>query len=276
MIQKRYGGCSVDGISFSHRLDIPPFDAHSLHTHEVCEIHCVFRGSGSYIIEGAEHKIDNGKIFLMRPGEFHKRGFEQNKPYDSLSIHFSPEIIDDFDPERRLLDMYFKRPLGKNNVYTRQVLTGTGIYELLWKMDELSGNDYIGEVNMKVLLFSTLFELSQLYNASLFDENSNKNSNMQKMIEYINSNLTEDLSVGHLCDKFFLSRAQINRKFKSLTGSSAWEYILTKRLLLARECISNGMGAVKAAESCGFGDYSTFYRAYVKRYGANPSRINEK
>lgn len=273
--EKKYGGCCVDGIIFSHNLDTPPFEAQSLHTHEMCEIHCVLRGSGSYVIEGVEHKIDNGKVFLMRSGEFHKRGCEQNKPYESLSIHFSPSLIDCFDPERRLLDMFFKRPLGKNNVYSRKALAGIGIYEIFRKMDEYSGNDYIGEVNMKTLLFSALFELSQLYSSSLFDENLDKNSNMQKIIEYINANLTEDLSVGHLCDKFFVSRAQINRKFKALTGSSVWEYIVTKRLLLAKEYISNGMGVVQAAETCGFGDYSTFYRAYTKKYEISPSKSKE-
>ena len=43
-----------------------------------------------------------------------------------------------------------------------------------------------------------------------------------------------------------------------------------KRLTAAREKIRSGEAAQYAAESCGFGDYSTFYRAYVKYFGRSP------
>ncbi|MBR6103190.1 MAG: helix-turn-helix domain-containing protein, partial [Ruminococcus sp.] len=41
--------------------------------------------------------------------------------------------------------------------------------------------------------------------------------------------------------------------------------------ILAKELLQRGMGAKKAAEECGFGDYSVFYKAYVKRFGEKPS-----
>lgn len=275
MIAEVYGACGFEEVLYSHELEIPPFGEHHLHTHEMCEIHCVLRGKGSYVIEGAAHKIENGKIFLMRPGEFHKRGLGQKNVHDCLSLHFNPSIIDEMDPDRTLLDMFYKRPLGMKNVYSRQAVAGSGIYELFEKMDKYSGNDYVGKVNMKTLLISVLFELKNLYLSSLYDENSDKDNNIQKIIEYINSNLSEELSVGHLCDRFFMSRAQLNRKFKALTGSSVWDYIVAKRLMLAKQYISEGMGTVEAADMSGFGDYSTFYRAYVKRYNSKPSQIKE-
>ena len=43
----------------------------------------------------------------------------------------------------------------------------------------------------------------------------------------------------------------------------------------ARNLILGGTGSVEAASSTGFGDYSAFYRAYVKKYGVKPSDKTE-
>ncbi len=94
---------------------------------------------------------------------------------------------------------------------------------------------------------------------------------MRNIIEYVNNNLTKDISIEHLCDKFFISRAQLYRSFRNTTGSSVWDYVVTKRLLLAKSYISDGIRASEASAACGFHDYSAFYRAYLKRYGETPS-----
>jgi AraC-like DNA-binding protein len=41
---------------------------------------------------------------------------------------------------------------------------------------------------------------------------------------------------------------------------------------MARELIREGVGTTEAAERCGFGDYSSFYRQYKKRMGVSPSQ----
>lgn len=45
---------------------------------------------------------------------------------------------------------------------------------------------------------------------------------------------------------------------------------MIKRLTSARERIRRGESAGSAAENAGFDDYSSFYRAYVKRFGCPP------
>lgn len=69
-----------------------------------------------------------------------------------------------------------------------------------------------------------------------------------------------------LAERFFISTAQFNRIFKKATGSSPWEYITLKRLTAAKEKIRSGTQVTKACIDCGFGEYSVFYRAYVKYF----------
>lgn len=252
-------------------VSYPPFAPHPMHVHEWCEIFCVFRGDGYYITEGARHRFEHGKIFLMRPGESHKADLTGNEPYDRIAHHFLVSDVEKIDPERRLLSPFFDRPLGQCNVYDRSVVAPTGIYELFARLYEKKSDNYETVMNTRIVLFSILSELKKLFDAGLYVKPAEKTEQIQAVIEYVNRNLTADISVDSLCEKFFISRGQLYRNFRSATGSSVWDYIVSKRLHMARAYIADGGRATEAAAACGFGDYSSFYRAYTKKYGVIPS-----
>ena len=87
----------------------------------------------------------------------------------------------------------------------------------------------------------------------------------------LSRHLFSPLTADRLAAHFYLSRSQFGRVFKNITGTSPWDYITAKRLIAAKSMIEKGAGAKKAADDCGFGDYSNFYRAYVKRFGKKPT-----
>lgn len=257
------------------RITYPPFPPRiatpMLHTHDRCEIYCVFRGTGFYVTEGTQHKLEHGKILLMRPGESHKVFLTGNEPYDRISIHFPLSTVDAVDPERRLLSPFFDRPLGLHNVYEHSVVVNTKIYDLFTTVYADMGDSYATQLNTVVTLLSILAELKKLFDAKLYLAPTGDSAQMHAILEYVNRNLTKELTVEQLCQTFFLSRGQLNRGFQKATGTSAWDYITTKRLLLAKMHIADGMRAGEAATACGFRDYSTFYRSYLKKYGTPPS-----
>ncbi len=91
------------------------------------------------------------------------------------------------------------------------------------------------------------------------------------MLSYIDSHLgAEKLSSALLSKKFYMSETELNRSFKKSTGLPVGKYINIKRLILARELLKKGMPANEVSLRCGFNDYSTFFRAYKKQFGANP------
>lgn len=263
--------CSSDHILFGSSVEYPPFRYHNLHTHERCEIFCVFRGSGYYITEGARHRLEHGRIFLMRPGEMHMADIMGKEPKESLSFHFDVSIVDSIDPQRRLLEPFFDRPLGMNNVYDHPVVAPTEIYTLFNKMREMGPDNYENCIHSTALLLSVLSELKKLFDAKLYNMPSKSSASMHAVIDYVNQNLAMELTPELLCDKFHFSRAQLDRNFKSTTGSTVWSYITAKRLLLAKAYIDDGMRATEAANASGFKDYSTFYRSYHKHFGRAPT-----
>lgn len=257
------------------RVSYPPFSPNTatpkLHTHEMCEIYCVFRGNGHYVTEGTQHKLEPGKILLMRPGEAHKVYLTGNEPYERLAHHFPMSVVDGVDPERRLLAPFFDRPLGLHNVYERSAVAKTKIYDLFSTMYNQKEDDYATELNTTVVLLAVLAELRTLFDHKLYLPPDDNSAKMHAVLEYINENLTRELSVEQVCTRFFLSRGQLNRGFKKATGTTLWDYVMTKRLVLAKMYIADGMHTGQASAACGFRDYSAFYRAYLKKYGVPPS-----
>ena len=93
---------------------------------------------------------------------------------------------------------------------------------------------------------------------------------ISEAIEYINNNLSEDLSVTTLTEKYYLSKSRFINRFKKITGYTPHQYISDKRIIKSAQLIQAGANAADAAVMCGFKEYSVFYRAFVKAYGVSP------
>ena len=59
-------------------------------------------------------------------------------------------------------------------------------------------------------------------------------------------------------------------KFKQHTNTSLHQYVLVKRILLAKGMLRDSVAAGEVATRCGFADYSCFYRAFRKIVNLSP------
>lgn len=60
--------------------------------------------------------------------------------------------------------------------------------------------------------------------------------------------------------------------FRRAMGATVMEYLSHKRVTYAQQLLINGLPAAQTAEAAGFGDYTSFYRHYVKHFGRSPNR----
>lgn len=69
-----------------------------------------------------------------------------------------------------------------------------------------------------------------------------------------------------------LSRAQLDRRIKRLTGKTPSAYLLDRRMTYARELLlTTKMPIAEIAVACGFEDTSYFTRVFKQHYGTTPS-----
>ena len=106
-----------------------------------------------------------------------------------------------------------------------------------------------------------------------------KNSKVLTIIELMEANLAEPLSLIEIADHVDLSRRQIERLFRSEMGRSPARYYLEIRLDRARHLlIQSSLPVVEVAVACGFVSASHFSKCYRELYARSPQqeRVDRK
>lgn len=99
---------------------------------------------------------------------------------------------------------------------------------------------------------------------------------IQKIVVAVSDNLNDEaFGVHDLSEILALSRAQVHRKIKALTGLSTSTLIRCIRLEQAHLLLSESkdMNVSEVAYACGFSSLSYFSKSYSAYFGVNPSSV---
>lgn len=250
-------------VSISHNFtEVPDLDMFDMHAHDVYELFCFLSGNAVYYVEGTVYPLERGDILILKKAEAHALLIKARTPFERIVMHFAPGALVD-ERKSELLAFLDNRPFGKFNLYPASVFKNN---HWLYYLEQIvsSTSRAHSRLYLTVLIRELFYASPRLYGPGLEPDP------IADVIYYINEHLTEPLSVRSLCKKFFISKSQLNRKFQKVTGSSVWDYVLTKRLLIARELLGNGVPPAVACSQSGFNDYSSFYRIYKARFGVSP------
>lgn len=245
----------------------PSIEKFPLHTHDNYEIICFLSGSADYSVEGNRYKLLPGDIMIMRTNESHHLIVKADVTYERIIINFN---FGD-DPElNALLAPFNNREAGEKNLYRPSLLKESNLIFCLKKLSATQDPTrkfcwllpFLEELNC-------IFESGKPYEAPTKDKTTH-------IISYINDHLTEDISLTSIAEEFFISQNHLNRLFKESTGTTLWDYVTLKRLVLAREKLNLGEKPTEIYRDSGFNDYATFFRAYKKHFGDSPKSAKVK
>jgi signal transduction histidine kinase/DNA-binding response OmpR family regulator/ligand-binding sensor domain-containing protein len=109
------------------------------------------------------------------------------------------------------------------------------------------------------------------------DFSSRDNQLLQKCIDFIEKNhADENLDADHLGSHLALSKAQLYRKVKALTGLTPHGLIKNFRLKKARQMIADGQYSISdIIFMTGFNNRTYFYRSYKEVFGETPGELNK-
>jgi len=239
-----------------------------MHTHSICELFFFLSGKGVFHIEGSAYPLNPGDVVLMRPAEAHYIEIDPSEPYERVSIHFDGNVFSRLDSDQTLMRPYFERKPGKRNLYA------SVLFENRQHLNNLHSMIMARAGKRLNILANLILILQQI--GILFDQEQSESMEPDtieyRIIRYINQNLHRDLTLQELCDRYFISKAQLCRRFKKATGTTIAKYITVKRLVTSRHMISQGQRPTEVYTALGFRDYSTFYRAYTKYFGHSPKQ----
>ena len=124
---------------------------------------------------------------------------------------------------------------------------------------------------------SLLLELLILLNRALetnqlsFPSAAGSNRHIVDVLSYINSHLSDpSFSIDAAAAHCFLNRSYLMHLFRQETGYTIGNYLTEKRLFTARRLIQQGVSVTDACLRSGFPSYSSFYRAYRKKFDEPP------
>jgi len=240
-----------------------------MHTHGLSEILCVLSGEGIFHVEGSVYHVAAGDLVIMRPAEAHYIEINPDIPYERIIINFDSSILSSLDPDGALMAPFLDRKAGKQNLYRSKDFQSQDYMQHLQAIvHDQTGFRATTIANTILLLRQICIQFHTKQKAS-----PEPDTVEYKIIRYINKNLHRELSILELCDTFFISKAQLCRRFKASTGTTVAKYIAAKRLLACRQLLSQGRKPTEIYSMYGYKEYSTFYRAYMKAFSQSPKEF---
>lgn len=96
---------------------------------------------------------------------------------------------------------------------------------------------------------------------------------IKQSIEFIHSNLHEELSLAGIASKVHLSESRFAHLFKEQTGIPFRKYILWCRMQAALHEVMKGQSFTNAAYGGGFSDVAHLSRTFTEMFGVSPSEV---
>ncbi len=265
----------TDYEPFSGTFGVPP-GYFGLHCHDFFEFYIFFKGVPYFFLNEQVFSLKPCTLIILPP--FHMHGVINTQEasscdYERSWLYVTPAMMQTIG-------------MGIHNFadfFTECVQTGRAYFNIDYDTAE-SCRKIIENIcrNMTVqnqmekwqnYLYVAEF-ISKIYNIAHVSDATSKpiilNKTIQAVLGYINNNFTEAISIPELSRRFGISVSYMAREFTMYTGRSVYDYVLYRRILLAKQLICAGKPFTETAYECGFNDYSGFLRAFGKLTGQTP------
>ena len=102
--------------------------------------------------------------------------------------------------------------------------------------------------------------------------NNNSNILIKKTMDYVNQDITRNVSLKELADKMFLNYSYLSQLFKKETSLNFSEYLVLVRMEKAREMLCDvRLKIYKIANNLGYSSAKHFSNTFKKIYELSPS-----
>lgn len=249
------------------------------HYHDFYEIFCFIDGDVDYWVEGSHYHLKAGDILLINPTELHKPiPRTETDEYERVVIWINKKYLSCI--ESGIFEKCFKTESLSYKKILR--LDSNEKNQALSLLKNLVKEFYSEDSFSKICSYSVLLQFMTFINRISKEdriEETEKYSTptfIADVLAYIGEHYNENLSLDKLAAHFFINKYYLSHEFKKSVGTSVHRYINLKRLNVACDLLNEGVQPSIVSSMCGFGEYTSFFRAFKAEYGISPNELFKK
>lgn len=237
---------------------------------EYFKIVFVVKGKGYLLLNKEETCLQTGDMFVLYPREIHYYHANPEDPWELMWVCFNGTSFE-----------YMLNDIGitKDNCIFPGIVN-QNLKDMLGDIiDDLGTNpDSINQLYSVGTLCILLSRIQKaIGNNNLSAENHQKQTVIEEVTNFIESNYHMSLNVNVLCEYINYSRSYLSRVFKAETGYTIPEYITHVRIKRAKLLFDEtDLSIQEIAISVGFPDAFYFSKIFKKYTGFSPSTYKNK
>lgn len=244
------------------------------HLHNFYELFLLLEGEIDFCVQQTFYHLSPGSLMMINDLEIHKTINRSDKPYKRIYIHIPPAFLQKYTADDlNLAACFTKRKAGEQNLLQ---LKEQELAYFLSQYTQITENDHSTLPGKGLLLETYLLQLlvfvNNLFSHSSTREISQYTPTVQKIMDYIEAHLLEEISLDSLSEKFSLSKYYLCHTFKEDTGTTIFNYLLLLRISRAKSLLCDGKNVTEACELSGFTNYSNFITTFKKHTGYTPKK----
>ncbi|NOU90881.1 helix-turn-helix domain-containing protein [Paenibacillus sp. LMG 31460] len=248
------------------------------HFHDWYEIVYVYRGKGTFFIDHTFYEMKQGDLFLIPGNTIHRATPDKETPVTSTAIYFSPSIVQTPNLGDSFSYLHcFEQATAHHNYKFETLLSqrqnldsGLESIQYEFKHPNLGHRQAILLQLLQLLLFLNR-DLGSGTKPSTGDSIAPPMW-MREILLYIDQHFCEDIGLKTLSKQASVTPAHFSRVFKQLIGMNITAYIMTKRIIRAKQLLSeNDLNISSIAEMCGFESLPHFHAMFKRVLGMTPA-----
>lgn len=243
------------------------------HFHEFDKIVLLLSGRVDYTVEGSTYALKPWSVLLIKHHTIHRALIDKSEPYERIIIYLDGKYFGRSMPGAGLTDCFDQADKSGEHLLLPTEQQRRAIEKVLSDYEAAAEDRGFGAQALRESYIIQLLIYIGRMTAAEGPGEKQYDPKIRRALSYINENLGGELSVEQLAEQVYLSKYHFMRLFKAQTGSSVHAYVRQKRLLHAARLIREGMPVSKAAAESGFGDYSSFHRAFRESFGISPGSL---
>ena len=253
----------------------PKGNFHSVrHCHDFYELYLHIQGGQTLEIDQSVYEMHPCQLFIIPPFSMHELSSKPNADYERAFLYIHPDVLKTCGCGQ----------LDLNHLFQTKAANGTHCFSLMPEKAKLCAKQMLSlRENQKredplarfrdyALLLPILEIMTEAISlATTTAQPEAGQSAIRDILHFVNENYMRPLRVEILAQRFGVSVSYLAHEFKRYTGRSVYDYILHRRMMLAKKLIPECDSLNAVSEQCGFENYSNFLRLFYKYVGVSPS-----